>query len=144
MSGQGKYTKYAPPKGVKNDMMNKLFPGTPRGGLDESKAKEEIVKLAIEKLTRPSKKELAGDGSGPFPDGVDLTFGVASGTAPDTASVKHQHAGDPANPYTPDITSPGEGKTAGTDKTADPGISYKDVKPNAEPGSPGTGTRSPS
>jgi len=61
-----------------------------------------------------------------FPDGVTKDF---SG-APDVTTVKWSQSGDPANPYVPDLSSPGAGKTSGTDKDADPKISTTDVKPN--------------
>ena len=75
-----------------------------------------------------------------FPTGVDLDFKGS----PNLDDVKWTNAGDPANPYTPDISSPGPGKTAGTDKADDPGITPADIHPNYVPGAPGTGTKSPS
>jgi hypothetical protein len=74
--------------------------------------------------------------------------------APNVASVKWDssktgfnesvtNSGGPANPYTPDMSSPGPGKTDGVDKSVDPEIKAEDIKPNYVPGGPNTGTKNP-
>jgi hypothetical protein len=62
-----------------------------------------------------------------FPDGVTLDY---SG-APDINSVKWTNAGDPANPYVPDITSPGAGKTDPLQKDANPDLTVDKFKRNS-------------
>lgn len=156
MSGTGKYTTYAPTKSSKTDLLKKLFGNGPTGEgvgtlppsmvVDSAKVIDEVVKTAKANLT-PTHQ--AGD-LDMFGSGVDLNFAGA----PDLTAVKHDsakfsfngtptNAGGPANPYAPDITSPGPGKTDGSDKVADPGIEVKDLKPTYVPGAPGTGTKSP-
>ena len=61
---------------------------------------------------------------GMFPTGVQRGYG----NSPDVTKVKWNNPGDPANPYAPDITSPGPGKTDGKDKSVDPGISIVDLQ----------------
>jgi hypothetical protein len=82
---------------------------------------------------QPSDGIQAGD-LGMFPAGVDLTFAYAVGQTPpnappDVSKVKWTRPGDPANPFTPDITSPGPGRTDGTDKNVDPKIAAADINP---------------
>ena len=152
MSGQGKYTNFAPPATAKNTLLNKLFHSSdavhqsPTQDMvgQENDARLAIVALAKTNLT-PSFQQ--GD-LGYFPAGVDLDYtGVhASVQAADTAEgadVKWTLAGDPANSYVPDISSPGPGKTDGTDKATDPAIKVADLKPSYVAGGPGTGTKSP-
>jgi len=143
MSGTGKYTTYAPPASDKNTLLNKLFhsPDATEKPIvqdlvgKENDARDAVVAIAKANLT-PAHQ--AGD-LGYFPSGVDLNFAGA----PKTEDVKWTLAGDPANPYAPDITSPGPGKTNGSDKSADPQIKTTDLKPTYVPGAPGTGTKSP-
>ena len=52
-------------------------------------------------------------------------------------------SGDPANSFSPDLSSPGPGKTDGTDKSADPELKSSDIKPSYVPGGPNTGTKNP-
>lgn len=144
MSGEGKYTKYAPAANAKNILLNKLFrdsdpakaPVTQDLVGKEDEARMRILAIARANLTPPHQ---TGDLS-LFPSGVDLNF--VGG--PQLADVKWVNPGDPANPYTPDMSSPGPGKTDGVDKLVDPGVSAKDVKPNYIPAGPKTGTKSPS
>lgn len=143
MSGTGKYTQYAPPANDKNTLLNKLFhsaDATEKPIVQdlvgkENDAHDAVVAIAKAALT-PAHQ--AGD-LGYFPSGVDLNFAGA----PKTEDVKWTLAGDPANPYAPDITSPGPGKTKGSDKSVDPQIKTTDIKPTYVPGAPGTGTKSP-
>lgn len=143
MSGTGKYTQYAAQASDKNNLLNKLFhsddateqPPTQDLVGKENDVREATVKLALSVLT-PAHQ--AGD-LGHFPSGVDLNFAGA----PKTEDVKWSLAGDPANPYAPDISSPGPNKTEGSDKSTDPEIKVTDLKPVYVPGAPGTGTKSP-
>ena len=144
MAGKGKYTEYAPKQGDSKTLLKKLF-GTNAGTGDgvgtlppqmvvdpgkEGDALAAIVAIARAVLT-PVKQQ--GD-HGYFPDGVKLDFS----DSPITEKVGHAAAGDPANPYMPDITSPGPGKTDGSDKVADPKIAPTDIKPNYVAKSGGT------
>lgn len=143
MAGTGKYTTYAPPASDKNTLLNKLFhseDATQKPIVQDLVGKEDDARKAIVELAKASlvPAHQAGD-LGQFPTGVDLDFRGA----PKTEDVKWALAGDPANPYTPDITSPGPGKTEGSDKSSDPEIKTIDVKPNYVPQAPGTGTKSP-
>lgn len=149
MSGEGKYTVYAPPASDKNTLLNKLFhseDATQKPIVQDLVGKEVDAKAAILAIAKAHLQPAhqAGD-LGYFPAGVDLdfTYKVDPKKVPATQDVKWEEAGDPANPYTPDITSPGPGKTNGTDKDSDPEIKTIDLKPNYVPQAPGTGTKSP-
>lgn len=153
--GSGRYTVYVPIASPRNERLAKLF--NERAGdkatiygaayqTDQAAAAKAVVKTA----TAPVKDGVGGlfpsDGHQEgdkqmFPEGVAFGFG----DAPDVENdVKWGKAGGPANPYTPDITSPGPGKTDGVDKDVDPELSIKDIKgPAYVPGAPGTGTVSP-
>jgi len=157
MSGTGKYTTYGTPAGDKYAFLKKLFgvnvpagdgvgTAAPQVALDpgkETETKSAVVDLA-KKYMQPAHQ--TGD-LGYFPTGVDMEF---QGT-PDVTKVAWGTAttpggspfGGPANPYAPDISSPGPGKTDGSDKNKDPKIAIADLKPNYAPGAPGTGTKSP-
>lgn len=145
MSGTGKYTTYAPTKSDKTVLLKKLFGNGPTGDgvgtlppsmvVDAPKVIDAVVATAKANLTPAHQM---GDVD-MFGTGVDLNFAGA----PKTEDVKWTLAGDPANPYSPDITSPGPGKTDGVDKAADPQIKTTDLKPTYVPGAPGTGTKSP-
>jgi hypothetical protein len=69
---------------------------------------------------------------------VDLTYQnraidpVKGPEARNIETVKWSKAGDPANPYLPDISSPGPGLTDGVDKKSDPQISV-DASANKPP-----------
>lgn len=144
MSGNGKYTVYAPEASTKNTLLNKLFgsndaivkPPTQDLVGKEVEAREAVLTIARQYL-QPNKQ--FGD-EGMFPNGVDLNF---SG-APNLEDVNWRSAGDPANAYMPDISSPEPGAVEGVDKNVDPQIKTVDIKPNFVPGAPGTGTKSPS
>jgi hypothetical protein len=143
MPGEGKYTVYGAPASDRNTLLNKLFrsndpvvkPLTQDLVGKETDVKEAILEIAKTNL-QPAHQ--VGD-LGFFPAGVDLDF---SG-APKTEDVKWVNPGDPENSYTPDISSPGPGKTDGRDKATDPQVKVTDLKPNYVPGAPGTGTKSP-
>lgn len=150
MSGQGKYTKYAPPASDKNVRLAKLFAGNskeenPLAGLvgKEDDARLTTVARAKAYLT---PKHQAGD-VGLFPNGVNLDFTGDTQSPPNFEDVKWQKAGDPALPYAPDVRSPGPGVTSAevseilqskpTDTVADV------VGDGYVPGAPGTSTKSP-
>jgi hypothetical protein len=110
----------------------------------EVEAREVVVEMG-KNLLQPVLQQ--GD-TGFFPNGVYLDYSALNAPvqAPNTAEgadVVWNSPGDPANSYIPDITSPGPGKTEGTDKSVDPQIAVADIKPNYVPGAPGTGTKSP-
>ena len=50
---------------------------------------------------------------------------------------------NPATSFSPDLSSPGPGKTEGIDKSANPEIKSSDIKPNYVIGGPNTGTKNP-
>lgn len=140
--GSGRYTTYIPVKNNRNDRLAKLFNKASSAGdlyagaENNSKAAEAAVGIAKSVLNGSGDRDMFGDG-------IDLSYGSESGTVPDTTEVKWKTAGDPANPYVPDISSPGPGKTEGIDKDADPKIDSIDVKPNFNPKSPTVGATSP-
>ena len=130
----GRYTTYV--GGVQtaaHSLLSKLFPAGPFAAQlsngDETKAQAQVQATATAKVVngvgglQPSDGVQAGD-LGMFPQGVPLGFGAS----PDVTMVKWTNPGDPANPYAPDITSPGPGLTDGKDKNVDPKISVADIK----------------
>lgn len=130
----GKYTTYV--GGVATSahtLLAKLFPAGPfvvpltQG--DEKAAQKMVIDVATAKVDakgvgglKPSDGIQQGD-LGMFPTGVRLGYG----DAPDVPTVAWSRAGDPANPYFPDITSPGPGKTDGRDKSVNPNLAVGDV-----------------
>lgn len=149
MPGQGKYTQYAASATDRNTRLNKLFKGNTSLSNPNAElvGKEEDARLQIiaraQELMSPVVQQ--GD-TGFYPQGVNMHYaGDENGvSAPDMTKVKWDSAGDPANPYTPDITSPGPGVTDGLGKDVDPEISVEDIKgPGYVAGAPGTGTKSP-
>lgn len=153
MAGQGKYTTYVPKASTKNERLGKLFKGNSRlenpfAELVESGDQTEAIQQTVargEEFLRADKQQ--GD-PGHFPQGVNMTYsGDENGlTVPDLTKVKWAKAGDPANAYTPDLSSPGPGETDPKSKDKDPQISVEDIKGEGyTPGTPGTSTaRSPS
>lgn len=155
MSGTGKYTVYAPPASEKNTLLNKMFPAAPTAGFagKELEYRAEVLKIATANVDAAGVGGLSpqnGIQKGNAAMGLGVVLFNYEG-APDLTQVTHasanspsgNSAGGPASPYFPDITSPGPGKTAGTDKVDDPNIAISDVKPNYVPGGPTTGTRNP-
>ena len=157
MPGLGKYTRYAPVANDKNNLLNELFKGNvkePNPLVDlvgkEVDARNQTVARGKEFLT-PTH---TGGDPAMFPKGVNLDFsGDPAGgtTAPDFTEgvdVVWEQAGDPANPFTPDLRSPGPGSTSAPSAEnlqTNPEITVKDIKGEGYvPGAPGTGTRSPS
>jgi len=138
--GSGRYTTYLPVKSLKTDRLSKLFKGGLSGLYD---GKEDNAKAA-EAAVAVAKKVLDGKGDQDlFGNGVDLGYGVNNGTVPDTTEVAWSKAGDPANPYVPDLSSPGPGKTDGVEKDADPKLAPEDIKPNFDAKNPSVNTASP-
>lgn len=142
--GSGKYTQYAAPASAKNDLLNKLFKSNDPVNFPPAQdlvGKENDARLATLAIGQAylTPAHTAGD-LGFWPTGVDLSFA----SAPNTADVKWVNPGDPANPYVPDISSPGPGKTLGIEKSVDPDIKISDLKPNYVPAAPDTGTKAPS
>ena len=144
MAGQGKYTTYVPVASVRNTRLGRLFAGnsTISNPLAEhvasgnaDKAREETVDRA-KALLQPSSQQ--GD-LGHFPQGVRLDYQHEN--FPDVTKVAWESAGDPANPYMPDPSSPGPGETSPLAKDSDPEISPTDVKGEGYiPGQPGVST----
>lgn len=139
MAGQGKYTVYAPPSGEKNTLLAKLFPNSPTAGFV---GKEEDYKKLVVEQGNLSLKNGLQPGDSYFGNGVDMDF-TGSPNILKGADGLWKQAGDPANSFTPDLTSPGPGKTDPSDKNADPGIKAVDIKPSYVAGGPNTGTRNP-
>lgn len=148
--GKGRYTTFVPPASTRNQKLNRLFNGRAEGKgdlygetyqTDQAKAAEEAVKVATDndKGLFPADGTQVGD-LNMFPEGVRLDFT----DSPNLNEVAWKKAGDPANPYMPDVSSPGPGKTDGTQKDQDPKITVSDVKGvQYVPGAPSTGTTSP-
>ena len=154
--GSGRYTTYVPVASARNTLLNRLFNakapndrGAFYGKVDEtdnSKAAAAAVARATANVVNgvggiiPADGQQAGD-PGMFPTGVKLGYE----NAPDLTEVKWKSAGDPAIPYAPDVSSPGPGRTLGTDKDVDPKLTIADLKNETYvPGAPDTGTASPS
>lgn len=142
MGVMGRYTTYV--GGSASDshaLLGKIFPASadyptaqalqkaiPAG--NEAAAQAVIQKNATANVDamgvggmQPANGVQQGD-LGMFPNGVLRGYGGS----PDVTKVKWTNAGDPANPYAPDITSPGPGKTDGKDKSSDPKISIADLQ----------------
>jgi hypothetical protein len=140
----GKYTTYV--GGVASDahkLLAQVFPNGPFAtevaAGDEAAAQKTILAIATSNPgpdpngggIQPANGIQAGD-LGMFPQGVDLTFAGSllqpPNSPPDVSTVKWTKAGDPANPYIPDITSPPNQGTEGSDKDVDPKISVSEVQ----------------
>lgn len=135
--GSGRYTIYLPVKSLKTDRLSKLFKGGLGGLYDGKETNAEAAAAAV----LVAKSVLNGKGDQDlFGNGISLSYG----DSPNTADVKWNKAGDPANPYVADLTSPGPGKTAGTEKDTDPGLAPGDIKPGFDSGNPTVNTTSPS
>ena len=153
--GKGRYTTYVDKASARNTLLWKLFnkkapndAGVFYGGQEPSNnttAAAAVVARATSNVTNgvgglfPADGKQAGD-PGMFPTGVDLTYG----NSPNLSDVEWKKAGDPANSYVPDVSSPGPGRTLGIDKDVDPGLTPADFKPNYVAAAPDTGTVSPS
>lgn len=155
MAGQGKYTTYVPVASERNTRLGRLFRGNstienPFAAVIESGDQEKAVQLVVEgqggllegaeALLRPTNQQ--GD-PGHFPEGVNMNYTGNENdiTNPNLPDVAWSKAGDPANPYMPNPTSPGPGETSPLAQDEDPGISPTDVKGQGYvPGQPGVST----
>ena len=153
MPGKGKYTTYVPPKSPRREFLESLYKGSskispPFNGVDQDKAVVLAAEMGNKFLRASDKKGIQQGDPKVFPEGVDMTYAGSKSSiqAPDKVADKDdawKKAGDPANAYVPDISSPGPGLTLGVDKDVDPKISAADIKPDYVPGGPDTGTRNP-
>lgn len=115
MPGSGKYTVYAPPASPKNDRMNKLYGHDDNPYKDlvgkEVDTRAQVIARGIEFMQPEDDLQPPGDDSvSMFPGESEIDFGYSE--APETATeVSWDSAGDPANPYMPDLRSPGPGIT---------------------------------
>ena len=134
--GSGRYTKYIPVKSDRNDRLFRLFKFGAINIYGSDNNSDAAVNTST--LARALFDEGIGDAD-MFPAGVKFGYGEA----PDTTKVAWTKAGDPANPYFPDLSSSGPGKTEGTDKDVDPNIKTTDVKPNFDPKNPSINTTAP-
>ena len=135
--GSGRYTTYLPVKSLKTDRLSKLF----KGGLEALYNGSENNSKAAEAAVQIAKSVFDGKGDQDmFGNGVSLSFG----DAPDTTEVEWKKAGDPANPYVADISSPGPGKVEGIDKDSNPQLKPEDIKPNFDAKNPTVNAASPS
>jgi hypothetical protein len=139
MSGQGKYTVYAPESNAKNNLLAKLFPNSPTA---QYVGKEVDYRSVVVSQGNENLKKGLQAGDSYFGPGVDMDYS-GSPNVLSKSDGAWQKPGDPANSFTPDLTSPGPGKTEGTDKNSDPQIKSSDIKPTYVPGGPNTGTRNP-
>lgn len=141
----GKYTTYVGGAATAaHTLLSKLFPASPFAAPlsngDEVKAQQLVAAVATAPVVkgvgglRPSDGQQAGD-LGMFPQGVDISFGGAHlappNSPPDVSIVAWKNPGDPANPYAPDITSPGPGLTDGKDKNVDPHLDAATIRATA-------------
>ena len=137
--GSGRYTIYIPPNNARTQRLFKLFKFGAPDIYNGSTTNVDAAKFTAETAKKLFDGVVPGDVE-MFGQGVSLSYGEA----PNTADVKWKSAGDPANPYAPDLTSPGPGKTEGSEKDVNPEISAQDIKPNFDPDNPTLNTTSPS
>ena len=139
--GSGRYTNYIPVdvgSGTVDRWKKRKALFNDKAGDAGAIYTGDTITAVSEKLVADASTAYAQIDLGMFPDGVTKDF---SG-APNKADVEWKNAGDPANAYAPDITSPGPGKTEGKQKDSNPDLSAEDF------GRPSAGTtdntRSPS
>jgi hypothetical protein len=141
--GSGRYTTFVPSNATAEQQkkiarLKKNFPGGLEDLYEGKSSNIDAAKAASDRAVAELNK---GKGDPDmFGTGVSMNFGEA----PQTQDVVWKDPGDPANPYVPDLTSPGPGKTDGTDKDSDPEIKPEDVKPNFDSKNPTVNTTSPS
>lgn len=144
--GSGRYTTYTPLETEsKNRYAKRLAMFNNKAADDKGLIYEGDNPVArAQKVVERAAAAYAQIDKGIFPGGaqeVDKSFGGA----PNLTQVTWASAGGaggPANPYAPDITSPGPGKALGTDKATNPGLSITDFnRPNA---ATAANTKSPS
>ena len=130
--GSGRYTNYTPLDVASAAAYAKRYErfnakaAADKGafyGLTESSALTYVQKAAEILAAGVGDKQM-------FPSGVDLKFK----NAPDLADTSLKNAGDPANPFMPDVSSPGAVEGAinvdAKSKTGNGKIDVADVKPN--------------
>lgn len=139
MAGQGKYTIYAPESNAKNILLSKLFPQSPTSNYvgQEISYRDFVITTGNQKLIPSSQ---VGDSY--FGPNVSLDYSETPNVLTGADNV-WANPGDPANAFSPDLSSPGPGKTDGTDKSVNPEIKVSDVKPSYVAGGPNTGTKNP-
>jgi hypothetical protein len=134
--GSGRYTTYLPVNSPRTERLMKLFKGG--GGEIYGGAKSNADAAAA--IVKVAKSLFNGKGDVDiFGNGVSLEYVEA----PNTVDVQWAKPGDPANPYVPDITSPGPGRTEGVEKDSNPQLAPNDIKPNFDKGNPTVNTTSP-
>lgn len=139
MAGQGKYTIYAPESNAKNNLLSKLFPSSPTSAFV---GKENDYRSIVIKSGNDNLKPSFQSGDSFFGPGVSLDYSESPNVLA-SADNAWKNPGDPANAFSPDLTSPGPGNTDGIDKNVNPEIKSSDVKPSYVPGGPNTGTKNP-
>lgn len=114
MPGQGKYSMYynQVPESDKKQLLKSLFNKGPQE--TESYNQADVIKTGNKYLMANGDSEsgtpfLQKGDPGLFPVGVMLNFSGIPGTDvdADVSKVAWKNPGDPANPYVPDIRSPG-------------------------------------
>lgn len=173
MAGQGKYTKFVPQADPKYDRLGKLFAGAgdttnPYADfmvsgdaegcrialLDGTAGFANNLNQGARDMLQPSKPISDAVVVQEFGAPVDLNYvGDPNNISiPNTAEgidVVWQKAGDPVNPFAPDLRSPGPHLTEATANSnmgvaPDPVVATVDsLKPGYVVGAPGTGTASP-
>lgn len=102
--GSGRYTNYTPANtGIDSNSVDKYLK---RQSLFNAKAAGGRGDIAIQAEVVANAKAVLEAGAGDlqmFPEGVDMAYG----NAPVLADAQVNRAGDPANPYVPDLSSPG-------------------------------------
>lgn len=158
MPGQGKYTKYynQVPEDDKKQLLEKIFDKGPFA--TDSYNQKDVIAAANKYLAAIGDSEsgvefLQKGDLGLFPQGVMLNFSGIPGSDvdADTSKVKWTKGGDPANPYMPDIRSPGPADgidlsstdtsfimtnvdaTQGDPRQSDPKMDTTVIKPNYDP-----------
>ena len=135
--GSGRYTAYVPVNSSRVQRLLKLFKGGLSDLYDGAKSNAEAAVAAV----KTAKAVLDGKGDQDmFGNGVSLQYS----DSPNTTDVQWSRPGDPANPYVPDLSSPGPGRTEGVDKDADPGLTPEDIKPSFDSKNPSVNATSPS
>jgi len=134
--GSGRYTAYLPVNSEKTERLSRLFKGGLQDIYEGAKSNADAAAAAVKTLK--SVRDGKGD-QDMFGNGVSLDYG----DAPNTLEVKWSKPGDPANPYVPDLSSPGPGNTEGIQKDSDPQLNAVDVKTNFDPANPSVNTTSP-
>jgi hypothetical protein len=128
--GSGRYTTFVPIKSARNSVLKSVYNdryGSKADIYEGSKSFDNFstAQVAAENsLKIKNKDEILEYWS----EGISLFYKGA----PDVSSVKFVNPGDPANPYVPDLSSPGVNQGVPS-IYSDPGISINDVKPNFDP-----------